>query len=523
MAVELVRKPVTLESMTRKESVQVIKERDIIVPDGKPDMQNVVQLDSSVVMDQIDVSQDKVMYRGKINVNILYTAPNNPSCIYTMKSSIPIDDFMIMEGVDKEQRIDFKYDIEYTSYNILNERKVNVKAIMQNEVYATSSDEILFLTSVQTDAPIQTREQAVEIVSLAVEKEDKVIVKEDLTVAQNKPSIGEIIKSSVQIQEEQIKRTESEIKYNGIIEVTTMYKANNDETNIQIINHRVPFEGAIENLKNEEEVYWDCRLSVESDYMQITPDYDGEDRVIESEFVVTAKYAKYNRSEETLVSDIYCPGKKVAASERMVEYMTLFNRSELSIPKKDSVSIEEIQTENLEVFSVEIKPTVEEKVISDDKLTIRGMLELRATCLVNNEINSIETVVNVVPFSQEIDIRNISDKVLVIPNVTVKDTKLYAQTKKELVLDYLLDCTAEVYSKEEIKVLDEVTLEDMTAEELDRYPSMTIYQVRKGDSLWGIAKRFNTTVKEIQDINDIEVSENLKEGQKIIILKKVKF
>ena len=523
MAVELVRKPVTLEKMTRKESVQVIKERDIIVPDGKPDMQNVVQLDGSVVLDQIDVSQDKVMYRGKINVNILYTAPNNPSCIYTMKSSIPIDDFMIMEGVDKEQRVDFKYDVEHMSYNILNERKVNVKAIMQNEVYATGSSEAMLLTSVETDAPIQTREQTVEIVSLSTEKEDKVIVKEDLTVAQNKPSIGEIIKSSFQIQEEQIKRTESEIKYNGIIEVTTMYKANNDETNIQIINHRVPFEGTIENLKNEEEVYWDCRLSVEPSYMQVTPDYDGEDRVIESEFIVTAKYAKYNRSEETLISDIYCPGKRVSASEQALEYMTLFNRSELSIPKKDAISIEEISVDNLEVFNVEIKPTIEEKVISDDKLTIRGMLEMRAVCLVNNEVNSIETAINVVPFSQEIEIRGIPAKALVIPNVTIKDTKLYAQTKKELVLEYLLDCTAEVYTKEAIKVLDEVALEDMSREELDQYPSMTVYQVRKGDSLWELAKRFNTTVKEIRDLNDIELAENLKEGQKIIILKKVKF
>ncbi len=523
MAVELVRKPVTLEGMTKKESVQVIKERDIIVPDGKPDMQNVVQLDGTVILDQIDVSQDKVMYRGKINVNILYTAPNNPSCIYTMKSSIPIDDFMIMEGVDKEQRVDFKYDVEHMSYNILNERKINVKAIMQNEVYATGSSEALLLTGVETDDPIQSREQTIEIVSLATEKEDKVIVKEDLTVAQNKPSIGEILKTSLVIQEEQVKRTESEIKYNGIIEVTTMYKANNDETDVEIINHRVPFEGNIENLKNEEEVYWDCKLSVEPSYMQVTPDYDGEDRVIESEFIVTAKYTKYNRAEETLISDVYCPGKKVSVSEKTLEYMTLFNRSELSIPKKDAISIEDFPTDNLEVFSVEIKPTIEEKTISDDKLTIRGMLEMRAMCLVNNEVNSIETAINVVPFSQEIEVRNIPTKALVIPSVVIKDAKLYAQTKKELVLEYLLDCTAEIYTKEAVKVLEEVNLEDMSLEELDKYPSMTVYQVKKGDSLWELAKRFNTTVKEIQEINDIELTENLKDGQKIIILKKVKF
>ena len=211
MAVELVKKPITLEGMTRKESVQVIKERDIIVPDGKPDMQSVVQLDGNVVMDQIDVSQDKVMYRGQINVNILYTAPNNPSCIYTMKSNIPIDDFMLMDGLDKEQRVDFKYDIEHMSFNILNERKINVKAIMQNEVYATASNETLIITDIQTDSPVQARQETIEIVSLGAEKEDKVIVKEDLTVAQNKPSIGEVLKTSLQIQEEQIKRTESSV------------------------------------------------------------------------------------------------------------------------------------------------------------------------------------------------------------------------------------------------------------------------------------------------------------------------
>ena len=522
MAVELVKKPITLDGMTKKENVQVIKERDIIVPDGKPDMQNVIQLDGNVVMDQIDVNQDKIMYRGKINVNILYTAPNNSGCIYTMHSSIPIDDFMIMDGVDKDQRIDFKYDIEHMSYNILNERKVNVKAIMQMEVYATSCNEAVLITGMETDSPIEAKKETIEIVSLAAEKEDKVIVKEDLTIAQNKPSIGEILKTVLQIQEEQVKRTESEIKYNGIIEVTTMYKANEEETNIQIVSHRVPFEGAIENLKNEEEVYWDCKLSVEPSLMQVAPDYDGEDRVVECEFIITAKYCKYNKAEEQVVSDIYCPGKKISTSEKNLDYMTLFNRSQLSIPKKDSISIENLSTENIEVFSVEIKPTVEEKTILDDRLILGGMLEMKAVCLLTDE-NKIEAAINVVPFAQEIEIRGIPNKALIIPSVTVKDTKLYAQTKKELVLEYLLDCTAEVYTKETLNVLEEINLEDMTKEEIDQYPSMTVYQIKKNDTLWELAKRFNTTVKEIQDINDMELTDNLKEGQKIIILKKVKF
>ena len=56
MSVELIKKPITLDEMTKKESVQVIKERDLIVPDGKPDMQSVVQIDGRINMDQIDVT-----------------------------------------------------------------------------------------------------------------------------------------------------------------------------------------------------------------------------------------------------------------------------------------------------------------------------------------------------------------------------------------------------------------------------------------------------------------------------------
>ena len=204
MSVELIKKPITLDEMTRKESVQVIKERDLIVPDGKPDMQAVVQLDGRIQMDQIDVTQDRIMYRGKVDLCILYRATNNSKCIYTMKGSIPVEDFVIMDGVNKDQRVDFDYEIEHISYNILNERKLNVKVIMQIDVKATGCKDTTVITEVKADGPIQTKEEPIEIVSLGNEKEEKVIIKEDLTVAQNKPCTGEILKSNMQIKKNRL-------------------------------------------------------------------------------------------------------------------------------------------------------------------------------------------------------------------------------------------------------------------------------------------------------------------------------
>ena len=524
MSVELIKKPITLDEMTRRETVQVIKERDLIVPDGKPDLQSIVQLDGEVCIDQIDVSQDRIMYRGKINVCILYRTIGNQKCIYTMKSSIPVEDFVIIDGVNKDQRIDFDCKIEHMSYNILNERKVNVKAIMEINIAATSCKDTTVITDIQTDGPVETKEEEIEIVSLANEKEDKIIVKEDLTVASSKPCIGEILKSVVSIQDEQVKRTESEIKYNGMIEVVTMYKAADGNDDIEIITHRVPFEGSIESPQEDDEIYFDCQLTVEPSYMQVTPDYDGEDRIIECEFIVTAKYCNYNKSTYDTISDIYCPGKKVKTKEKTLDYMNLKDKVHVSIPKKEAIELDDEFNENPEIFSVSIKPTVEDKAYDNGMLTISGMLEIKVLYLCRtDENNEIQTTINVVPFTQEIETIRTDGKVMIQPVITTKDVSVYAQTKREVVIEYLLDCMVEVYEAARLNVLEEVELEDMTKEEMNAYPSMTVYQVKKGDNLWNLAKKYNTTVKDIQELNDIEVPDELREGQKVIILKKVRF
>lgn len=524
MSVELIKKPITLDEMTRRESVQVIKERDLIVPDGKPDLQAIVQMDGEVCVEQMDVSQDRIMYRGRINVCILYRTVGNSKCIHTMKGSIPIEDFVIIDGVNKDQRVDFDCKIEHMSYNVLNERKVNVKAIMSVDVATTGCKDATIITSINADGPIETKEEEIEIVSLCTEKEDKIIVKEDLTVPSSKGCIGEILKSIANIQDEQIKRTDSEVKYNGMIEVVTMYKAVDEEENIEIITHRVPFEGHIESPQEDNEMYVDCDLEVETSYMQVTPDYDGEDRVMECEFIVTARYCNYNKSTYDTISDIYCPGKKIKTKEKQLNYMNLKDKKHICIPKKEAISLDNDMSEAPEVFSIDIKPNVEDKEYKNGLLNVSGILEIKILYLCKMpESNELQTIVNVVPFNQEVEVAKADGKLVINPCVNVKDVRVYAQTKKEIVLEYLLDCMVELYEASNLNVLEEIELEDMSKEEMDAYPSMTVYQVKKGDDLWGLAKRYNTTVKDIQELNDIEMPDSLREGQKLIILKKVHF
>ena len=523
MSVELIKKVITLDEMTRKESSQVVKKQDLIVPDGKPDMQKVVEIEGKIKMDPIDVTQDRVMYRGNIELCILYRAVDNSKCMYVMKGRIPFEDVLILDGVNKDQRVDFDYEIEHISYNVLNERKIHVETIMKVEAKATGCKDATIITKIESDEAVESENANVEIVSLGNEKEDKVIIREELTVPSNKACIGEIIKTNIIIKDEQVKRMDNEIKYNGMLELATMYKSADEDEKLEIVTHRMMFEGSIEDVQREEEVYWDCDLSVEPMRIEVVPDYDGEDRIIECECMVIAHYHTYNKDNYNTVSDVYCPGKKVQTKEMGIEYMNLEDKVSISMPKKETIEIGEYENDNVEVYNVMVKPMVEEKKIVDNKLMVKGIMELVAICLVTTaEGYNVEEVVNLVPFSQEMDVKKGIDKPYISPIVKAKSINIYAQTKKELIVEYIMDCMVDVYSNKESKLLEEVQIEDMSKEELDSYPSMTVYQVGKGDTLWSLAKRFNTTVKDILEINDMEIADCLKEGQKIIILKKVK-
>jgi len=48
-----------------------------------------------------------------------------------------------------------------------------------------------------------------------------------------------------------------------------------------------------------------------------------------------------------------------------------------------------------------------------------------------------------------------------------------------------------------------------------------IYTVKANDTLWDIAKNYNTTIEDLININEIMTPENIMPGEKIFIIKTV--
>ena len=77
-----------------------------------------------------------------------------------------------------------------------------------------------------------------------------------------------------------------------------------------------------------------------------------------------------------------------------------------------------------------------------------------------------------------------------------------------------------VLARQEEEIIDEIREEDLDMEKLQSMPGIVCYLVQPGDTLWDIAKRFYTTVEEIQKINDLK-GETINPMDSLLLVKKV--
>lgn len=521
--VELIKKAIQLYEMPQQETMQTVKERDIIVPDGKPDLSEVIYLDGEVNIDQLDVQEDRIVYKGQIDMTIVYQPTGEGAEVECMKSSMPIEDFIIIDGVDANQKVAMDYKIENLHWSMLNERKINVKAIVEAAVLAMKPKEELVVVGTEGDDKAQVQKVMMTSTYPARAGQDNLLVKDELTIMQDKECVSEILKMTPVIKEEQIKRTDTDILYNGIVEITTLYKSQDDDKSLDMVTHRVPFAGNIDLPKDEEEMYWSCTLEPRITYAQPQPDYDGEDRIIEMECMVNSKYQTYNQMEEEVVEDVYCPGKKMLMDKKATQYMTLMGREVNKMNKKDVVTMDGEAVDANKIFQSKVTPMVETKDVQSDKVMLSGMMEMQVAYLTGDPAQPIKVVIDMVPFTQEVSLKGLEKGQYIDVNLMAKDVNVTPYNKNDVMVEYTMESVVDAYQPQEMSAIDEMTVEVMDQETLNAYPSMTVYVVQKGDSLWEIAKRFNTTVEEIEAINDLEPHAIIYPMQKLIIIKKTQF
>ena len=517
---ELVKEQVFLDQSVGREEVQIMLEGDLIVPDTKPDMAVLLQTEEKVIIDRTESSADRVNYVGRLEISLLYVAKASDKSVHSIALSRAIDDFLNLEGVNKDTWVRAKAEIANIDYRVVNDRKVNYRAIVNVSAIAEKSDAHDMVVHIHDVPENQLLKTNLNINRSIDHKIDRFLVKDQISIPASKPNIRDVLQAAVTITNQDVRLQSGQMVLSGELLVTTLYRGDTDDSLIEFIETEIPFNGAIEVSGAQDDMFADVHLQALDHHITIRPDDDGEDRLLEIEASVGVEAKVYSTETLSILEDAYSTNQQLSLTKTQIRVPRIVCHNRNQTPVKDVVALGTSSPDMLQVFRVKGQAHMDDVKILDDKIVVEGAINTDILYVAGNDDTPLSSYRTVIPYRQVIEAKGALPDMRVNVDTSIDHVAFNMLSPRETEVRFQLTFNTQVVEEEETNIIGNIEFTDLDPETLANQASMTVYIVQPGDTLWKIAKRYNTPLDELIAINDIEHPSRIVPGQKLLILKK---
>lgn len=520
MSLELIREAINVNQVIGEENTQTVVENDIIVPDVKPDISNILLLDGDILVDNTDVIQDKILISGMLKFKILYVPDDAEPFIKGINTSAPFSYGLDIPNSRQGMRCKVKCDIEHIEYEILNGRKVNVKTIVKVSGKVTNATEQNIVYDIQGIEEIQILKKSFHITSFVGSENVNATVKETMEVPAGKPTIKEILRNDVKLSGKDFKITDNKVIVKGELNISTLYIGDDENQGIQFMEHEIPFTQFVDLPGISEEGGCEVDFRFVDYNFDAAEDSDGELRFLNGEISMNISVQGFEKKSIDIIEDAYAPKARLNLEKELfkADEFLMENKSQAAI--KDIISIDRDDPDIAEIFNVLSKVSLSDYRIEDDKVVIEGVINNKILYLADNSNQPVFCHEQDVPLKHTIEFRGAKPEMDCGIDLDIEHCNYSMLSSKEVEIRLGIDIVGRMANQVVIPLIGKVF--ELSADEKRAFsqPSITIYFSQPGDTLWKIAKKYYTTVNDIQRMNNVTDQDLLEPGQQIFIPKR---
>lgn len=520
MSVELIRDLLKIDQVIGKDQIEALVEGEIRVPENKPSINKILTIDGDTEVTEVRISQDKVTVNGLVKFKVLYSADDEKQPIHSIEASTDFREEIEIQGAVEEMIADIKSNIEHIDFRLLNESSISVKTVLEIEGKVQSDNNIDIVKEVTGAQGLQVLKEKIKYNDIVGINKSSTIIKEAFELEEDMPDILDILRVDVKSYEKEIKVVDGKVIVAGMVEASIMYFGDDEENQINYINHDIPFTHFVEVPGAVKDMKCNLKLCAEDSYYDIKEDINGSIRIIDLESIVKINAKVYEQKEKEVTVDTYSTNKKFNVVKQEVDITENIDHAEIKETVKGTIEVGEDDFIR-NIYNLNAKPVITDYRMVEGKVIIEGLLYVNSLYL-SGSTEEIKNVSEEVPYKFYVDIENIDKGIeLDIDNAL---ENLNYNKKDSRAIEIEADVKTLV-SINRIKRFNIVTEAEELEEDIDRKTrsSITIYVVQKDDTLWDIAKRYNTTIEEIIETNEIVSPDNIMPGEKIIIEKNIEF
>jgi len=509
---ELVKEHITLNEDTFREFCTASADGDIIVPDKKPDILKILQVDAQSCITSKTVENSYITIEGKINLKILYVPDRADEKIKSIITNIEFSHKTENEEINADMNAVCESDVQRIEFNVINSRKLNIKAVVALEISAGGSREIDVVTDVEHSGCCEKEKKPLCIYNTVSDSEDEFVVRDRVEIASGKMSIKELLKYDCRIIDKEVKVMNGKVIMKGSVNSCILYTG--EDNGIDFMENDTSFTEVFEVSEAFEDALCECDSSIADVYAAVEEDTDGDMRVIAIEYIINVHIRICRNIELEMISDFYCPGFDTDITNTDCKIDEIICRPRMQTTVRETVEIDSGMPEIDRIYNVITKAYVNKTSAESNKLMVQGFIDAYILYLSDSIDSPVSSCRKEIPFSYMLDAAGAAPDMECIVSAETEHTSYNINMSNEVEIRAALLINARIVHSQNISLISDAQISDMGE---DRKHGIVIYFVQKDDRIWDIAKRYRVSCDDIAKINEKLDMNNLKSGSRVII------
>ncbi len=503
-----------------KSNLQVIFDDDFNVPDMKPDIAKLIKTQGELKFTDQKISNGKLYVMGHLHFQILYLSDETSRPVHSLNGQIPFEEMINLNDSCNQDTGNIKYEIEDLTANIINSRKLSLKALVRlcvsvEDVYDEES-----AISIDAEPDVQSLTKNIEVTNMAVNKKDNYRFRDEIVIPSGKSNILEILYSNIELKNVDVRLLTDKFIAKGEFSIFLLYSGDGDGSQMEYHDTELPFTSTIDCNGCTEDMIPNITLDIVGKSLSVKPDVDGEERVVDVEVILELAIKVYEESQMQILQDIYSPVRDITPIYRETQYENLLLRNSNKCRITDRVRIDESSPRLLQICYANGTVKVDDVFPMEGGLEADGVIDVSILYISSDDMQPLQSIHTTIPFSQVIDVKDLKDTSDYDVRATIEQINVMMLDTQEVEVKANIVLNVIVFDKHSESFIIDIKESPIDMAVLQDMPGMVAYIVKPYDTLWSIAKRYHTTVEAIMEINELE-SEFVYPGTHLLIVKEL--